>query len=96
MPSGVDKLGSVATQLLWAMCHTTPAGLNGSGFDAQLERDVGHVQVRKRQSTAEQQQRAAKQQRDKKVQRRDAESMQDDQDVSGDGCVQHQQQVDSL
>ena len=55
----------------------------------QLENDCCRVQVRKRQSTAEQQQRAAKQQRDKKVQRRDAESMQDDQDVSGNDMTAH-------
>ena len=67
------------------MCHTTPAP--GPGVDAQPEIDCDHMQVRKRQSTAEQQQRAAKQQRDKKVQRRDAESMQDDQDVSGDNMT---------
>lgn len=70
--------------LSWTVSHTTPAGVTCFRGYAQLDNDCRHVQVRKRQSTAEQQQRAAKQQRDKKVQRRDAESMQDDQDVLGD------------
>ena len=94
LPSGVDHLDLVTTwsqePLCLCLCATSHLRVwTGSGLDVQPKHDCRPVQVRKRQSTAEQQQRAAKQQRDKKVQRRDAESMQDDQDVSGDEMTAH-------